>query len=336
MTALPIESISTQLVSVPYEVVRVIARGTETHARMVEVNLVAAGVTGRGEAHATPRFGETDAAIVEAIERVSPELKRGCSRADLQVLLGPGPARNAIDCALWDLESKLFGRYAESIAGLEPLYPVVTAYTISLQSPQAMAQVAAAQCERPLLKVKLGRFDEDRARLEAVRRAAPKAELIADANEGWTFAQLQQIAPVARDLGVALIEQPLHADHDDALCGYRSPVPLCADESCHSREALSRAVDGYAFVNIKLDKTGGLTEALALSEAARALGLGVMVGCTSGRTLAMAPGYLVAQTCRYVDLDSPMYLPPEQNPEVGYDGSRIDWSTTRRWGVPRS
>lgn len=329
-----IESVDVRCKRVPYEVVRVIARGTETHARMIEVQLWARGATGRGEAHASMRYGETDETVVHAVERVQRNLKSGCGRTELLALMPAGPARNAVDCALWDLEAKLTGQAAEATAGVEPMQSVTTVYTISLQAPSAMAAVAAQQRERPLLKVKLGHFADDRARLEAVRRAAPDVELIVDANEGWTFAQLEQMAPIAHDLGVVLIEQPLHADRDGDLLHYQCPVTLCADESCHTRESLDDVATRYDYINIKLDKAGGLTEALALARAAEARGLGVMVGCMSGTTLSVAPGFLLAQLCSYVDLDSPMYLPAEARPEVDYHGSRIDWSAQRNWGVP--
>jgi L-alanine-DL-glutamate epimerase-like enolase superfamily enzyme len=334
MTTFALDSLDVRRVSVPYEVVRTIARGTETRVRAIEVTVRAAGLAGRGEAHAATRYGYDDAGVIAAIEAMRPTLLRSCSRMRLLELMPAGPARNAIDCALWDLESKLTDRSAEASVGLAPLRTVTTAYTISPMVPSAMAVVACAERHRPLLKVKLGHFDDDRARLEAVRRSAPDARLIADANEGWSLAQLEEMAPIARDLGVELIEQPLHANADDVLARYESPVPLCADESCHTRASLECLGELYRYINVKLDKAGGLTEALALARAARALGLGVMVGCMSGTTLSIIPGLLVAQLCDYVDLDSPMYLPPEEQPEVTYVGSRLDESVHRRWGLP--
>jgi L-alanine-DL-glutamate epimerase-like enolase superfamily enzyme len=334
MEKIRIESVDVRRKTVPYEIVRIIARGTETHARMVEVQLGARGQIGRGEAHASMRYGETDEGVVSAVERVQQNLKDGCGRLELLDLMPPGPARNAVDCALWDLEAKLTGKLADTTAGVDPIHSVTTVYTISLNSPEEMAAVAKQQQGRPLLKVKLGHFADDRARLEAVRRAAPAAQLIVDANEGWNFSQLKRMAPIAHDLGVVLLEQPLHAHRDAELVHYESPVTLCADESCHTRESLDVVATRYDYVNIKLDKTGGLTEALALARAAQAKGLGVMVGCMSGSTLSVAPGFLLAQICSFVDLDSPMYLPAEARPEVDYHGSRIDWSSWRKWGMP--
>ncbi len=335
MTKLRIEAVTARAVSVPYVIVRVIARGTETHARGIEVTLSAKGCTGRGEAHPTLRYAETDETVLAAIEAVRPQLLAGCSRADLLTAMKPGPARNAVDCAFFDLEAKIAGRRAEDIAGIGDLARVTTVYTLSLKSPAEMAALAAQECDRPFLKVKLGHYDDDRARLEGVRRAAPKAKLIVDANEGWTFEQTKEMAKVAADCGVVLLEQPMHASRDGALRGWQAPVIIGADESCHTRADLDHVAEcGYDYVNIKLDKSGGLTEALALVAAARARGFGLMVGCMSGTTLAMAPGFLVAQACQFVDLDSPIYLPPEKAPEIAYDGSVIDWAPTRRWGAP--
>jgi L-alanine-DL-glutamate epimerase-like enolase superfamily enzyme len=335
MIVLKIETVTAERVSVPYVIVRVIARGTESHARVIAVALSAQGHTGRGEAHPTLRYDETEETILAAIDAVRPHLLAGCSRDDLLKLMKPGPARNAIDCAFWDLEGKLTGTRAEDIAGLGDTHTVTTVYTLSLKPPAEMASLAAAERDRPLLKVKLGHYDDDRARLEGIRRAAPNAKLIVDANEGWSFEQTKTMADIAVDCGVVMLEQPMHASRDEALKGWKSPVPLGADESCHTRADLGRVRDrGYDYVNIKLDKTGGLTEALELAKAAKAQGFGLMVGCMSGTTLAMAPGFIVAQSCHFVDLDSPIYLPPEQSPEIAYDGSIVDWAPTRRWGSP--
>lgn len=335
MTIIKIEDVIARPVSVPYVMIRVIARGTETHARVVEVTLSAGGRTGRGEAHPTLRYDETEETILAAVDAVRSHLLAGCSRQDLLTLMKPGPARNAVDCAFWDLEAKLAGRRAEDIAGIGDMKTVTTVYTLSLLPPAEMAELAAKERDRPFLKVKLGHYDEDRARLEGIRRAAPDAKLIVDANEGWTFDQTREMAKIAADCGVVMLEQPMHASRDAALKGWASPVPVGADESCHTRADLDRVADrGYAYVNIKLDKTGGLTEALELARAAKARGFGLMVGCMSGTTLAMAPGFLVAQVCTLVDLDSPIYLPPEPAPQIAYDGSVIDWAPTRSWGRP--
>jgi L-alanine-DL-glutamate epimerase-like enolase superfamily enzyme len=335
MTRLPIETVTAQAVAVPYVVIRHIARGTETEARVVQVELTAGGQTGRGEAHPTLRYHETDDTIFAAVETARPHLQAGCTREDLLALMKPGPARNAVDCAFWDLEAKLAGKTAEEIAGCAPVHTVTTVYTISIMSPAEMIELAVKERDRPFLKIKLGHFADDRARLEGIRRAAPNAKLIVDANEGWSFDELKVMAKVAEDCGVLMLEQPMHASRDEALRGFDCPIPIGADESVHTRADLDRVADrGYAFVNIKLDKSGGLTEALALAEAAKARGFGLMVGCMSGTTLAMAPGFLVAQGCHFVDLDSPIYLPPEASPEIAYDGSIVSWAPTRNWGKP--
>jgi L-alanine-DL-glutamate epimerase-like enolase superfamily enzyme len=329
-----IERVSAYAVEVPYVIVRIIARGIETHARMVQVELSAGGHTGVGQAHPTLRYDETDETIFAAIDAIRPALAAGIGREALLTQMKPGPARNAVDCALWDLECKLSGRTAEALAGLEPMKPVTTVYTLSLTAPAEMAALAAQERDRPFLKVKLGHYADDRARLEGIRRAAPDSKLIVDANEGWSFDELKEMARIAADCGVVMLEQPVHASRDEVLAGYHSPVPIGADESCHTRADLQRVRErGYATVNIKLDKSGGLTEGLALAEEAKRMGFDVMVGCMSGTTLAMAPGYLIAQHCRYVDLDSPIYLPPEQAPEIQYDGSMVTWAPTRHWGV---
>ncbi len=330
-----IETVTARAVSVPYVIIRHIARGTETHAEVIQVSLSAGGQTGRGEAHPTMRYNETNATIFAAVEAVRPHLEAGCTREDLLTLMTPGPARNAVDCAFWDLEARLAGKTAETIAGCAPVHTVTTVYTISIMSPAEMIELATKERDRPFLKIKLGHFADDRARLEGIRRAAPNARLIVDANEGWSFEQMKEMTKIASDCGVLMLEQPLHAARDEVLKGYDSPIPIGADESVHTRADLDRVADrGYAFVNIKLDKSGGLTEALALATAAKARGFGLMVGCMSGTTLAMAPGFLVAQACHYVDLDSPIYLPPEASPEIAYDGSIVSWAPTRAWGKP--
>lgn len=335
MTVIRIEEIEAFPVSIPYLSLRVIARGAQSDAYMVEVRLTAQGKTGRGEAHPTLRYNETEQTVLAAIQAVRPHLLAGCSRENLRRFMRPGPARNAVDCALWDLEAKLTGRRVEDISGTGAMKPVTTVYTLSLLSPRDMEEEAAREAHRPALKVKLGHFADDRARLRGVRRAAPEARLIVDANEGWSFEQTVEMSKVAADCGVVLIEQPVPAGSDGVLKDWRSPVPLCADESCHTRADVDRVADrGYDAINIKLDKSGGLTEALALAEAARARGLGLMVGCMSGTTLAMAPGFVLAQLCQVIDLDSPLYLPPEDAPQIVYDLSTLSWAPGRRWGVP--
>lgn len=309
----------------------VISRGSKTEAHVVIVEIEEQGRRGRGEAVPYPRYGETVAGVLAEIERVIPALETGADRAYLQTLLPPGAARNAIDCALWDLEAKRTGERAWRLAGRGRLEPVVTAYTISLDAPEAMAAAARAAADRPLLKLKIGGPD-DLDRVRAVRSAAPQTKLIVDANEALSFAQLQRLAPEFAKLGVAMIEQPLKAGEDKPLEVFTSPVPLCADESIHTRAELRACARRYRCINIKLDKTGGLTEALALRAEAEALGLEVMAGCMVATSLAMAPALIVAQAAAWADLDGPLLLARDRRPGLKIRGSRIEPPSPELWG----
>ncbi len=329
-----IENIGAKIALIPLAEPRTIARGTETAAKTVQVRVSGAGKVGLGEACAMSRYGETQESVLAQIEAVAPKLVGRFAREDLANVLPAGAARNALDCAFWDLEAKQSGVAAEVRAMVAPMAPIVTAYTITIKSPEEMAEVARREGHRPLLKIKLGHFEDDRARMEHVRRAAPDTRLIVDANEGWTFDQLKEMVPVLKAAGVELIEQPLHATRDDPLCGYECGIPLCADEACHTRASLPDVEGKYGYINIKLDKTGGVTEALALAREARKRGFGVMIGCTNGTTLAMAPGLIVAQLCSICDLDAAMFLREVESGETVYMGSELDWSSARRWGLP--
>jgi L-alanine-DL-glutamate epimerase-like enolase superfamily enzyme len=295
------------------------------------VELASGDLRGRGEAVPYPRYGETPEDVLAAIEAVRGPVEAGLTRDHLQTLLPPGAARNALDCALWDLEAKRAGLRAWNLAGRDRLDPVKTAYTLSLGAPSAMAEAARAAARRPLLKLKIGGPD-DLDRVEAVRAAAPKARLIVDANEALSFEDLRRLAREFARLGVRLIEQPLPADADADLKGYDSPVPLCADESIHTRSELDACAGRYACVNIKLDKAGGLTEALALRRAASALGLEIMAGCMVATSLAMAPALLIAQGAAFVDLDGPLLLARDREPGLTYLGSLIEPPPTSLWG----
>jgi len=252
-------------------------------------------------------------------------------RAALQDALPPGAARNAVDCALWDLAAKRAGRRVWDLAGLPAPGPVTTAFTLSLDSAERMEAAARRHAHRPLLKIKLGTPD-DMPRVEAVRRGAPEARIIVDANEGWTAEVYADLAPHLLRLGVALVEQPLPAGADDMLAEIARPLPVCADESCHDRASLAGLKGRYDMVNIKLDKTGGLTEALALRDAARADGFGIMVGCMVGTSLAMAPAVLVAQGAEVVDLDGPLLLAEDRNDPLRYDAAGVHPSDAALWG----
>ncbi len=286
---------------------------------------------GRGEATPYPRYTETVEGVHAAIEDLRGEIETGCDRARLQTLLPGGAARNAIDCALWDLEAKRAGMRVWELAGRPAPKPVVTAFTISLDTPEVMADAARAAANRPLLKLKIGGAD-DLDRVRAVRAAALGPRLIVDANEALSFDELQRLVLDFKRLGVTLIEQPLPAGEDAALEGWDSPVPLCADESLHTRAELNACATRYSAINIKLDKTGGLTEALALSGAAQARGLKIMAGCMVATSLAMAPALIVAQDAEIADLDGPLILARDREPGLVFHGSTIDPPPPELWG----
>jgi L-alanine-DL-glutamate epimerase-like enolase superfamily enzyme len=309
----------------------VIARGSKTEAVTVTVRIVEDGAAGRGECTPYPRYGETPESVLAEIEAARGFIEDGGGLDELQHRAPPGAARNALDCALWDLQAKRSGRRAYGIAGRGRLDPVKTAFTLSLAAPEAMAEQARANARRPLLKLKIGGPD-DLGRVEAVRAAAPRSRLIVDANEGLSFEDLKRLAPDFARLGVMLIEQPLKAGEDEALEGYRSPILLCADESLHTRAELGLCAGRYGAVNIKLDKAGGLTEALALAEAARGAGLEIMVGCTVATSLAMAPALILAQGAAFVDLDGPLLLARDREPGLTYIGSMIEPPAPELWG----
>jgi len=308
-----------------------ISRGAKTEAVVIVAEISDGVARGRGECVPYARYGETVDGVAAAIEAMRASVAGGLDRMALQAAMPPGAARNALDCAFWDLEAKRSGQPVHRLAGLAPPRPVTTAYTLSLGPPEEMAVAAAKAAERPLLKVKLG-GSGDRERLAAVRQAAPAAALIVDANEGWTAADLADNAEACAAAGVALIEQPLRADDDAALAGAARPVKICADESVHDRRSLAALVGRYDAVNIKLDKTGGLTEALALAEEARRLGFEVMVGCMVATSLAMAPALLVAQRAQFVDLDGPLLLARDRADGLRYDGSLVHPANATLWG----
>jgi L-alanine-DL-glutamate epimerase-like enolase superfamily enzyme len=309
----------------------VISRGAKSEARVVTVEITESGRRGRGECTPYPRFGETTESVLAEIGSVRGEIENGCDREDLQGLLPPGAARNALDCALWDLEAKITSTPAFVLAGRRRLEPVKTAYTISLGSPEAMAEAARAASRRPMLKLKLGGVG-DLERVRAVREAAPLSRLIVDANEALSEDEFVRLAPELKALDVKLIEQPLPADQDGVLDGFESPIPLCADESLKTRAELGACARRYQCVNIKLDKAGGLTEALALADAAKARGLMIMAGSMVATSLAMAPAMILAQGADFVDLDSPLLLARDRSPGLAILGSMIEPPPPELWG----
>ncbi|MBE3638645.1 N-acetyl-D-Glu racemase DgcA [Mangrovicoccus algicola] len=304
-----------------------ISRGAKTEAQVIAVTLSDGTHAGRGECVPYPRYGETQESVAALIRGLPADV----TRESLQDLLPAGAARNAVDCAFWDLEAKRAGRRAWDLAGLPVPGPVITAYTLGLDTPEAMQANAAKNAFRPLLKIKLGTPD-DMPRLEAVRAGAPASEIIVDANEGWSAEVYADLAPHLARLGVTLVEQPLPAGADEALIGLDRPVPVCADESAHDRASLRHLKGKYDVINIKLDKTGGLTEALALKAAAMAEGYGIMVGCMVGSSLAMAPGVMLAQGARVTDLDAPLLLAEDRDTPIVYDEAGIHPPEPALWG----
>ncbi|MER8773749.1 N-acetyl-D-Glu racemase DgcA [Mesorhizobium sp. M0220] len=308
-----------------------ISRGSKTEAEVISCAISEDGHTGRGECVPYKRYGETVEGVRDAIEAMRGEIAGGISRTALLGAMPAGAARNAIDCALWDLESKISGTPVAHMIRTVPLRALETAYTLSLAEPEAMAAQARANAQRPLLKVKIG-GDNDIARIRAVTAAAPDSRIILDANEGWNDDNIVANLAFAAEHGIALIEQPLRAGHDGILRHIAHPVPICADESVHEAKDLDALVGLYDAINIKLDKSGGLTAALVLRDRARELGLGVMVGCMVGTSLAMAPAVLLAQDADFVDLDGPLLLACDRVPSLVYQGSLVSPPEPALWG----
>ncbi len=308
-----------------------ISRGSRTEARVVTVTVSDGEHSGRGESVPYARYGETVEGVISDIGNLAGDLHAGLDRDRLQQLLPAGAARNAVDCALWDLEARRSGRRVAEIAELHQPHPVQTAFTLSLEAPDVMRQKAAKNATRPLLKIKLG-GEGDLERLEAVRQGAPDAAIIVDANEGWTPDVYETLAPELLRLGVQMVEQPLPAGSDEALAEVDRILPVCADESCHDRASLPSLKGKYDMVNIKLDKTGGLTEALKLKAEAQAQGYGIMVGCMVASSLAMAPAVLVAQGAQIVDLDGPLLLAADRDHPLIYDEAGVHPATPQLWG----
>lgn len=308
-----------------------ISRGAKTTAEVVVVEVTDGEHRGLGECVPYTRYGESMASVLAQLNGIAGRLRPGAVAADAQGLLPAGAARNALDCALWDLAAKRTGERVWTLAGEPSPGSVTSAYTLSLDTPEAMGRAALANAQRPLMKLKLA-GDGDLDRVSAVREAAPDTALIVDANEGWRPDQVEPMAAALADLGVSLVEQPVPADDDAILAELVHPVPFCADESCHTSEGLEQLVGRYEFINIKLDKTGGLTEALALRDAGLAAGFRIMVGCMLGTSLGMAPALLVAQRAEFVDLDGPLWMARDREPGLHYDGSVVSPPEISLWG----
>jgi L-alanine-DL-glutamate epimerase-like enolase superfamily enzyme len=308
-----------------------ISRGSKTEAEVLVVELEEDGKIGRGECVPYARYKETVPGVIETIESFRGLIEGGGGRARVRSVMRPGAARNAVDCAVWDLEAKQAGKRAWEIGDLEPPHDIVTAYTLSLDTPEKMAAAAKENAARPLLKLKLA-GPGDLERVKAVHQAAPAAALIVDANEGWSIEDYKTLAPRLRLLGVKLIEQPLPADDDMALLGVTRMVPVCADESCHDITTLRTLKGRYEAVNIKLDKAGGLTEALAMVAEAKRLEFQIMVGCMVATSLAMAPAFLVAQQAQFVDLDGPLLMAEDRPHGIQFDSSVMHPPSAELWG----
>ena len=308
-----------------------ISRGSKTEAHVVTVRLEDGGHAGHGECVPYPRYEETVPQVMAALEAARSRIEAGLTRSDVPAVLAPHAARNALDCALWDLEAKKSGKPVWQRAGLPEPEPAITAYTLSLDTPEAMGEAAAQARHRPLLKLKLGR-EGDVQRLKLIRRNAPESRLIVDANEGWTADNLQEMLFACADAGVELVEQPLPAGHDEALLQATRPVAVCADESAHGIDTLDRLAGKYDAINIRRDKTGGLTPAIALARAAEARGLRIMVGCMLATSLAMAPAMLLSPLADVIDLDGPLLLAKDRSPGIRFEGSTIHPPPAGLWG----
>ncbi len=308
-----------------------ISRGARTETPTIVAEIEEAGEVGTAECVPYPRYGESHESVTAEIESVRAAIEGRLSRAALQDALPAGAARNALDCALWDLEAKQSGKRAWEVAGIEPPPPVTSAMTLSLDTPESMAEAARAAAHLPLLKLKVT-GEGDLERVTAVRDGAPNSRLIVDANEGWRPKMLDSLLPALVELGVEMVEQPLPAESDDALLGREFAIPVCADEACHTRADLDRLQGRYSMINVKLDKCGGLSEALALVREARARGFRVMVGCMVGSSLAMAPAMLLTPFADYVDLDGPLLLARDCEPSLRYDGTTVHPPEAGLWG----
>lgn len=312
-----------------------IARGSKTIAEVIVVSLNQDGCTGRGECVPYPRYGESLQTVAAQIESLRSALTHAMSRQELQSLLPAGAARNALDCAFWDLHSQQSGKSVWQLANLPAPKPLTTAFTLSIDTPQKMAKAALQAKNRPLLKLKLAGEKTDILRVQAIAQARPKAQLILDGNEGYTLDGLKKLLSQIADLNIAAIEQPLPVAQDQMLQSLQSPFAICADESLHTLDDLARIAQLYDMINIKLDKTGGLTEAIALQQQATKLGLQIMVGCMVATSLSMAPALLIASHAKLVDLDGPLLLSQDRIDGLCYQGAKIPVQDAPLWGVPR-
>jgi len=307
-----------------------ISRGSRTEAQVVVVTVSDGAHTGRGECVPIARYNQSTESVLRQVESAKGE--KNLNRRTLQQLLPPGAARNALDCALWDLEAKISGKRVWELTNISTVDEVETSFTISLDTTQKMAAAAKASATSPILKLKLGGDSADIARVEAVREAAPAARLLIDANESWSPEHYGQISPALKQLGVEVIEQPFPADSDAVLETLDHLVPVCADESCHTTADLPRLKNRYEMINVKLDKTGGLTEALRLCQRARESGFKLLIGCMACTSLGIAPARLLASTAEYVDLDGPLLLLRDRDNGLNYQKAKVALPRGELWG----
>ena len=309
-----------------------ISRWVRKVSDVIVVEIIDGNYIGRGECFPYGRYGETLISVTEQVKSIQSTVEKGLSRETLLGILPPGAARNAVDCALWDLEAKRAGTRAWNLAGFSTLEPLTTVFTLGVDSPEKMGVKAMQNKHWPRLKLKMTGDGFDLERVNEIHNNAPHSTLVVDANEGWTIDQYLQYAPKMKELGVEMIEQPLPATNDDELSLIERPVSVCADESCHDSTTLDNLVGKYDMINIKLDKTGGLTEALRLKDAAINMGLEIMVGCMIGTSLAMAPGIIIGQKASIVDLDGPLLLAKDRTPGLNFKGSLVEPPQVELWG----
>lgn len=307
-----------------------ISRGSRTEAHVVVVTVTHGQHIGRGEGVPLARYNQSTPSALAQIESI--KNAGDLDRDRVQQLLPPGAARNALDCALWELEAKISGKRVWELANIPIAHEIETSFTISLDTPEKMATAAGANSNAPILKLKLGGDDVDLARVEALREAAPAARLLIDANESWSVEHYRKIVPALKELGVELIEQPFPADADEVLETLAHPIPVCADESCHTSTDLPRLKNRYEVVNVKLDKTGGLTEALLLCESAHESGFKLLIGCMACTSLGIAPARLLASAADYVDLDGPLLLASDRHAGLSYRNGKIGTPSRALWG----
>tara|TARA_X000000368_G_C22951132_1_gene676658 strand:+ start:102 stop:1067 length:966 start_codon:yes stop_codon:yes gene_type:complete len=320
-------NIKTKVDVFPLKKLFTISRGSRTEAEVVSVKVSKDGFTGYGECVPYKRYNETVKSVIDQITN----LNQVNNRYDLEQNLPPGAARNALDCAFWDLEAKLNNTSVADLINLS-ISPVITSFTLSLDTSEKMGQEAQLNSHLPILKIKLGGGNEDLERIKSVRKFAPQSDIIVDANEGWSLDEYNYLMPHFVEAKIKMIEQPFPSQYDGELKNINRPIPICADESCHDTSSLEKCIGKYDVINIKLDKTGGLTEALKLKKNAELRNFDIMVGCMVGSSLAMAPAIYVAQNVKWVDLDGPLLLSEDRKNPLKYSNSKIHPPLKDLWG----